>query len=110
MGWQQAPQSRPGDDVPGRDGELPPGSAGDAFAHDGPWAAAAPSAELVAALVAAAGPDGSYAGCDTDAQVAITRQWTAVESWAGAHKLGSVRSMTCEDDDGEPRLRRRGDL
>jgi hypothetical protein len=104
MGWQPAPESRPGN-PPGRDGELP-----HEFTHDGAWASAPPSAALAAALVAAAGPDGLYEGCGTDAQVGITRQWAAIESWAGANKLGSLRSMTREDADGAPRLRRRPDL
>ncbi len=104
MGWQPDHTSRPGD-APGRDSGLPHD-----FAHDGAWAAAPPSVELVAALVKAAGPDGLYEGADTDARVEITRHWAAVESWAAAQKLGSLRSMIREDSDGAPQLRRRPDL
>ena len=90
---------------PGRDPALPAG-----FEHDGPWAAAAPSAALAAALQHAAGPQDLYDGADTDALVGIARQWAALESWAAAGKLAALRAMTREDAGGTPMLRRRADL
>ena len=80
------------------------------FGHDGPWAEAAPSAALAAALEAAAGPEDRYPGTDTDALVGIARQWAALESWAAAGKLAALRAMTREDASGTPLLRRRSDL
>jgi hypothetical protein len=104
MDWQATGDSWTGGE-PGQDPGLPAD-----FGHDSPWAEAAPSAALAAALEHAAGPAGLYEGADTDALIGITRQWAAVESWAAASKLAALRAMTCEDADGTPRLRRRGDL
>src|ERR1700722_2389282 len=113
MDWQAADGSWTGD-TPGQDPRLPP-TAGlppppADFGHGGPWAGAAPSAELAAALEQAAGPEDLYDGADTDVLVGITRQWAAVESWAAAGKLGALRATTREDKDGRPLLRRRPDL
>src|SRR3984957_12867492 len=88
----------------------PAGSHPAGFEHGGPWAQAAPSAALAAALQHAAGPASLYDGAGTDALVGIARQWAAVESWAAAGKLAALRAMTREDADGTPRLRRRPDL
>src|SRR5580693_9427088 len=110
MGWQATGDPQAGG-TPGRDPGLPGRPrllAG--FGHDGPWAAAAPSAALATALEYAAGPAGLYDGADTGALVGIARQWAAVESWAAAGKLAALRAMTREDDDGAPMLRRRADL
>src|SRR5208282_3701583 len=63
-----------------------------------------------AALQAAAGPEGLYDGAGPDAIVGITRQWTALESWAAAGTLGSLRALTREDGQGRPLTRRRSDL
>jgi hypothetical protein len=114
MDWQATGDSWPGGQ-PGQDHGLPglprgvPGlPAG--FGHGGPWADAVPSAALAAALEHAAGPAGLYDGAETDALVGIARQWAAVESWAAAGKLATLRAMTREDADGTPRPRRRPDL
>ena len=106
MGWQPERDSWPGA-IPGQDSvpDVPPG-----FAHDSPWATAAPSAMLAAALEAAAGPDDLYEGADTDARVGAVSQWAAIESYAAARKLGALRSMMREDDAGTPVLGRRADL
>src|ERR1700722_5589418 len=103
MGWQAADGSWTGD-TPGQDPGLPGPPGG--FGHGGPWAGAAPSAELAAALEQAAGPEDLYDGADTDVLVGITRQWAAVESWAAAGKLAALRAMTREDKDRRPMLRR----
>ena len=108
MGWEATGDSWAGGQ-PGRD----PGSPGlpaAGFEHGGAWAGAVPSAALAAALESAAGPDGLYDGAGTDALVGIAKQWAAIEAWAGAGKLATLRAMTREDADGTPRLRRRPDL
>jgi hypothetical protein len=107
MGWQADRGSSPGG-APGEDGSLPGLLAG--FGHGGALEDAPPSAALAAALEAAAGPDGLYAGADVDALTGIARQWAAIESWAAAGLLGSLRAMTREDGEGRPLLRRRADL
>jgi hypothetical protein len=95
-------------EVPGHGTALSALLAG--FEHGGEWGAAPPSAALAAALEAAAGPDGRYDCADVDALVGIARQWAAVESWAAAGLLATLRAMIREDGDGQPLLRRRGDL
>jgi hypothetical protein len=107
MGWQAGDDPGPGGE-PGP-GEPPPGLLA-AFEHGGAWDTAAPSAGLAAALEAAAGPGGLYEGAEAASLVGIARQWTAVESWAGAGTLGALRAMTREDAQGRPLTRRRGDL
>ena len=107
MGWQADRGSWPGG-ASGQDEGLPDLLAG--FGHGGAWDAAAPSAALAAALEAAAGPDGLYAGADVDALVGIVRQWAAIESWAAAGLLGTLRAMMREDHEGRLLLRRRNDL
>src|SRR3984957_9985264 len=107
MGWQAGDSSWPGE-VPGQEDCLPELLAG--FAHGGKWEAVPPSAVLVAALAAAAGPRGLYEGADTGALVGIVRQWAAIESWAAAGMLGALRAMMREDGQGRPLLRRRNDL
>ena len=107
MGWQADDDPGPGD-APGPGEGLPELLA--AFEHGGAWDAAAPSAALAAALEAAAGPEGLYDGAGAAALVGITRQWAALESWAAAGHLGSLRAMMREDGEGPPLLRRRIDL
>ena len=70
----------------------------------GGWEAAAPSAALAAALEAAAGPDGLYPGADIDALTGIAARWAAIESWAAAGLLASLRAMMREDGEGRPLL------
>ena len=104
MGWQATGDSWT-DGQSGQDPGLPELLAG--FDHGGPWAEAAPSAALAAALERAAGPGDLYEGAETDALTGIARQWAAVESWAAAGKLAALRAMTREDSEGRPLLRRR---
>ncbi len=107
MGWQADRGSWPGG-ASGQDEGLPELLAG--FGHGGAWDTAVPSAALAAALEAVAGTDGLYAGADVDALVGIARQWAAIESWAAAGLLGTLRAMMREDKEGRPLLRRRADL
>ena len=107
MGWQADDSFRPGE-LPGQGESLPEQPVG--FGHSGMWDTAVPSATLAAALEAAAGPDGLYAGADAGALVGIVRQWAAIESWAAAGLLGALRALMREDSEGTPLLRRRADL
>jgi len=107
MGFQADDDPGPGS-APGPGGSLPDLLA--AFEHGGAWDTAAPSAQLVAALAAAAGPRGLYEGAEAGAMVGIVRQWAATESWAAAGTLGALRAMMREDGEGRPLLRRRNDL
>jgi hypothetical protein len=107
MGWQAGFNPGPGG-VPGHGERLPELLAG--FEHGGAWDAAPPSALLAAALEAAAGSDGLYEGADAGALVGIVRQWAAIESWATAGLLATLRAMMREGGDGRPLLRRRSDL
>jgi hypothetical protein len=107
MGFQADDDPGPGS-TPGP-GESLPGLFA-AFEHGGAWDTAAPSAQLVGALAAAAGPRGLYEGAEAGAMVGIVRQWTAIESWAAAETLGALRAMMREDGQGRPLLRRRNDL
>jgi hypothetical protein len=107
MGWQADRDSWAGG-APGQDEGLPELLAG--FGNGGAWAAAVPSAALATALQAAAGADGLYPGADVDVLVGVARQWVAIESWAAAGLLGSLRAMMREDTEGRPLLRRRADL
>jgi hypothetical protein len=108
MGWQAAEDPRP-DGVPGsvvgRPGlpELPELLAG--FAHGGDWEATAPCAVLAAALEAVAGTDGLYEGAGTDELVGIAGRWAAIESWAAAELLGTLRVL---GRDADPALARPG--
>jgi hypothetical protein len=52
-----------------------------------------PSAELVAALEAAAGPDGRCAGLTDDGVAGMIGRWAAVEAWAAARKQDAVVAL-----------------
>ena len=104
MGWQAHHSLGPGG-APGPGDGLPELLAG--FGHGGEWESAPPSALLAMALEAVAGLEGLYEGADTDALVGIARQWAAIESWASAALLATLRAMMREDGEGRPLLRRR---
>ncbi len=107
MGFQADDDPGPGD-TPGPGESLSDLLA--AFEHGGAWDTAAPSAQLVAALAAAAGPGGLYEGAEAGSMVGIVRQWAAIEAWAAAETFGALRAMMREDGEGLPLLRRRNDL
>lgn len=107
MGWQADRDSWPGG-TSGQGEGLPELLAG--FGQGGVWETAPPSALLAMALEAAAGPEGLYEGTDADALVGIVRQWAAIESWASAGMLATLRAVVRENAEGRPLLRRRGDL
>jgi hypothetical protein len=82
----------PGADGAPRDGRL----AG--FAPGGEWSACPPSAELAAVLESASGAEWRCPGATDDELVGMVRRWAAVESWAGAGKLGAIRELIRRED------------
>ncbi len=82
----------PGADGAPRDGRL----AG--FAPGGEWSARPPSAELAWVLESVSGAEWRYPGATDDELVGIVRRWAAIESWAGAGKLGAIRELIRHED------------
>jgi Domain of unknown function (DUF222) len=122
MGWQPGEEPGPGE-VPDPDDAVPGGrGGGDArgsrprdprlagFASGGKWNAAAPSAALALILAAVSGPETRCAGANRDELLGVTRQWAALESWAAAGKLGSLRDLIRDDDQPLPGGGYHGDL
>src|ERR1700733_5633610 len=75
-----------------RDGRL----AG--YAKGGRWDACPPSAELAGVLESVSGAGWRCPGATDDEIVGIVRHWAAVESWAGAAKLGAIRELIRRED------------
>ena len=75
-----------------------PGLAG--FVKGGSWDSCPPSAALAAALETAAGAGWRCEGGAHQEIVGAVRAAAALESWAGAAKLGLIRAAIREDDDG----------
>ena len=105
----------PGDGQPSSDsvrdgsaGPRDPGLAG--FAKGGVWDSAAPSAALAAALEGAAGEGWRCEGGSHQEIVGAVRAAAALESWAGAAKLGLLRAAIREDDPRLPGAEYHGDL
>jgi hypothetical protein len=88
----------PGPGLPGGDAPPDPGLAG--FASGGAWDSAVPSAALAAALEGAAGEGWRCGGGSRGELVGAVRAAAALESWACAAKLGVLRALIREDDDG----------
>jgi hypothetical protein len=94
---------------PGRDPGLPGGLAASGgalddllagFAEGGTWNTCRPSAALAAALEAASGKEWRCPGASREEMFGLLRRWAAVESWAVAGKLGTLRALI--RDEGEP--------
>jgi hypothetical protein len=109
--------------MPGRDRGLPDGGifrsgagAGErgshlhGFAKDGDWDSGAPSASLAAVLEDASGPEWRCPGASRDEMFGLLRQWQALEAWAVAGKLGTLRALIREDDQPLPGGGYHGDL
>jgi len=109
--------------MPGRDRGLPDGGvsrsgagAGErgshlhGFAKDGDWGSGAPSASLAAVLEDASGPEWRCPGASRDEMFGLLRQWQALEAWAVAGKLGTLRALIREDDQPLPGGGYHGDL
>ena len=107
MGWQAGYGPRPGE-APGRAASLPELARGlRARRGMGRGGAVRRARGGTGGRGRARGP---VRGRGTDALVGIVRQWAAIESWAAAGKLAALRAMMREDGEGNPLLRRRGDL
>ena len=103
--------AEPGDVAPGADGSpreerLAGFAAGGArsggrlagFAKGGEWDTCPPSAELAAVLESVSGGEWRCSGATDDEIVGIVRRWAAIESWAGAARLGAVRELIRRED------------
>ena len=101
---------------PARDSGLPGDATPDGaralagFAKGGVWDSAAPSAALAAALESAAGAGWRCEGGSHQEIVGAVRAAAALESWAGAAKLGLLRAAIREDDPRLPGAEYHGDL
>ena len=90
---------------PADNGVLPPDEHGarrderlTGFAAGGEWDTRTPSAELVQVLESVSGPGWRCPGATDDEMVGVVRRWAAVESWAGAAKLGAIRELIRRED------------
>ena len=108
MGWQPGKDngtgSTPGPAEPTCDSQLP------GFRKDGEWDTGRPSAALAAVLEAASGAQWRCPGATRDEMLGMLRQWQALESWAGAGKLGLLRALIRDDDQPLPGGGYHGDL
>lgn len=68
------------------------------FAPDGKWESCPPSARLARVLESASGGQWQCPGAAHDELVGMVRGWAAVESWAGAAKLGVIRELIRRED------------
>jgi hypothetical protein len=119
MGWREEPGHEADDAPPGSRLGLPPdvhhagvpydgamSGASDAprderaagFARDGEWDTTLPSAELAAVLESVSGAGWQCPGATDVEMVGIARRWAAIESWAGAAKLGVIRALIRDED------------
>ena len=113
MGWQPGAGPGPGEE-PDPGGGVPGPGARDArlggFAAGGEWDAAVPSAALAVALEGVSGPGWRCPGAGHDELLGVLRRWAALESWAAAGKLGTVRALIREEDLPLPGGGHHGDL
>lgn len=119
MGWEPGTGGRAGDEPgSGPDVAGTPEAVGDAghetllagFAPGGQWAACAPGPELAAVLAAVSGPEWRCPGAAPDELVGVLRRWAALQSWAAAGMLGTIRQMIRDDDIPGLARARHGDL
>jgi len=119
MGWQPGGGRATGgepDPVPGAPGgPAPQGeSSRDArlsgFMRGGEWDACPPGPELAAVLAAVAGPEWRCPGADPDELIGVLRRLAALESWASAAKLATIRELIRQDDLPSLARPRHGDL
>jgi Domain of unknown function (DUF222) len=68
------------------------------FAADCTWDTCPPSAELARVLAAVSGAEWRCPGATDDEAVGVIRRWAALESWAGAAKLGAIRALIRADN------------
>ena len=108
MGWQPGKDNgtggTPGPAEPACDPRL------SGFRKDGEWGTCRPSAALAAVLEAASAAEWRCPGATRDEMLGMLRQWQALESWAGAGKLGLLRALIRDDDQPLPGGGYHGDL
>jgi Domain of unknown function (DUF222) len=117
MGWREAGHEADGESGPGFGpprrsahhdavpNDVAPGTS-DAqpveqlvgFAKGGEWDTCAPSSELVRVLESVSGSEWCCPGATDDEMIGIVRRWAAIESWAGAAKLGAIRELVRRED------------
>jgi hypothetical protein len=68
------------------------------FAAGGKWDTCGPSAGLVSVLTSVSAAEWRCPGATEDEMVGLVRRWAAVESWAGAAKLGVIRELIRRED------------
>jgi hypothetical protein len=90
-------ESRHGPGSPGTGGVLRDGRLA-GFAKGGTWEKRPPSAKLAVVLEALCGKEWRCPGADDDEMVGMAARWAAIESWAGAGKLGVIRELIRRED------------
>ena len=99
MGWHEKAGDEAGDVPPRPRLGLPRDERLAGFAEGGEWDACPPSAALTGVLESVSGPGWECPGA-TDAELAgIARRWAAIESWAGAARLGVIRALIRNEDE-----------
>jgi Domain of unknown function (DUF222) len=68
------------------------------FAAGGKWDTCGPSAGLVSVLASVSAAEWRCPDATEDEMVGLVRRWAAVESWAGAAKLGVIRELIRRED------------
>src|ERR1700728_146032 len=89
--------AEPDDVAPGADG-APRAERLAGFARGGEWTVCPPTAELAQVLESVSGAEWRCPGATDDEMVGMVRRWAAVESWAGAAKLGVIRELIRPED------------
>jgi hypothetical protein len=99
MGWYEKAGHEAGDAPPRPRLGLPCDERLADFANGGEWDTCPPSAELAEVLESVSGPDWECPGATGVELVGIARRWAAIESWAGAAKLGVIRALIRQEDE-----------
>jgi hypothetical protein len=99
MGWYEEAGHEAGNVPPRPRLGLPRDKRLAGFAKGGEWDTCPPSAELTDVLESVSGSDWECPGATDDELVGIARRWAAIESWAGAAKLGAIRALIRNEDE-----------
>ncbi len=99
MGWHEEAGPEAGSVPPRPRLGLPHDERLAGFSKGGEWDTCPPSAELADVLESVSGSDWECPGATGDELVGIARRWAAIESWAGAAKLGVVRALIRNEDE-----------
>jgi len=99
MGWHEEAGHEAGDMPPRPRLGLPRDERLAGFANGGEWDICPPSAELADVLESVSGSDWECPGATDVELVGIARRWAAIESWAGAAKLGVIRALIRNEDE-----------